>query len=582
MAEVFDLVIRGGMIFDGSGGDSFVGDVGIREGRIAQVGDIAAGCGNREIPAEGRIVTPGFVDIHTHYDGQAVWSNRMTPSSAHGVTTVVIGNCGVGFAPCRPADRRVLIETMEGVEDIPGIVMAEGLTWEWESFPEFLDHLESRHWDVDVAAYLPHSPLRVFVMGDRGARREPASAEDLAQMRTLVREAIGAGAIGVASSRLYLHRTHTGEQIPSFEATQPELDSLAGGMADAGAGVFQMVLNGGAAAWEDELSVLVTVAERSGRPAMFTLGTDNTGTRDHLGALRAIEQANARGVSVTGQVLPRPIGIVSGHELTLNPFCLCPSYAALRNLPLEEKLQKLRDPEVRRDIVAERPAPADPISEMVRAWDWIFPLGDVPDYAPDPSQSVGAVARALGVPPEEVAYDMMMRQDGREKLLHAVANFQHGRMDVLHDLLLHPNTVVGLGDGGAHYGMVCDASYPTFLLTYWVRDRNEGKISLPQAVKLLSRDPAISVGLLDRGLIAPGYKADINIIDPHQLTLLGPTIAYDLPGGNRRLDQAAIGYSATILNGEVVHEDDRPTGVYSGRLVRGARKNPKSAQRLLH
>ena len=569
-----DLLVRGGTIVDGSGGEPFAGDVAIQDGVIVSVGAFT-GEAREVIDATGLTVTPGFVDIHTHYDGQAIWSEELSPSSSHGVTTVVIGNCGVGFAPCRDADHDRLIRLMEGVEDIPGVVMAEGLSWDWESFPDYLNALEARPRDIDVAALLPHSPLRVFVMGERGAQREAATADDLEKMQALTREALDAGAIGFATSRLLIHRTKAGENIPSYQADVEELKAIAGAMRDADTGVLQMVLDAPFSSWTDELAHLLTVAKAAGRPATFTLGTSNTGEPVWQDALRICEEANEQGLKISPQILPRPVGMICGFELSSHPFSLCPSYEAIAALPLVQQLPYLRDPEFRAKLLAERPHDGHPLAMMTRNWDWIFPLSDPPNYEPPAESSVGAQARSLDITPEEVAYDLLMNGgDGKGMLYTTLGNFYNGRLDTIHDLITHPDTVMGLGDGGAHYAAICDASYPTFLLTYWTRDRDGPRLSIPQAVRALTSRPAETMGLRDRGRIAPGYKADINIIDLNALHLHAPQVRYDLPGGGRRLDQKATGFVATIVSGEVIRRSDDATGARPGRLVRGAQIVP--------
>jgi len=569
----FDLVLRGGLIVDGSGGEPFAGDVAIRGGIIAAVGDVK-GRGAREIDVAGRIVTPGFVDVHTHYDGQAIWSDRLNPSSQHGVTTVVAGNCGVGFAPCRPADHDLLINVMEGVEDIPGVVMADGLSWDWETFPQYLDALETRPRDIDIAAYLPHSPLRVYAMGERGAAREPANDDDLAKMRRLAKEAIEAGALGFATSRTFIHRTASGQQIPSFDASDAELSAIAEGLADAGDGIIQVVLDVPMRTWDEELGMLRNVMRSSGRPATFTFGAPNSGPRMWEPVLAMLNDARAEGQELSAQVFPRPIGMIAGLELSTNPFCLCPSYAPIAALPFEEKVAAMRDPGVRAKLISEAPAEGHPLTQMGRAWDWMFPLNDPPDYEPPLETSVAAVARQRGVTPEEVAYDMLLEDDGHAMLLIALGNFYEGRLDTVKMLLERPDTLVGLGDGGAHYGVICDASFPTFTLAHWVRDRRENRMTLADAVRMLAWTPARTVGLHDRGLLAPGYKADMNVIDLDRLRLCRPEVRYDLPAGGRRLDQRAEGYDLTIVSGTIIAEKDQPTSARPGRLVRGTRAAP--------
>lgn len=565
MSAAYDLVIRGGTIVDGSGAVPVAGDVAVKDGVIAAVGAVT-GSGAEEIDAAGRIVTPGFVDIHTHYDGQAIWSDRLSPSSSHGVTTVVMGNCGVGFAPCRPADHDLLVKVMEGVEDIPGVVMAEGLPWTWETFPQYLDALEARPRDIDVAAYLPHSPLRVYVMGQRGADREAATPDDLAKMRALTRSAMEAGALGFATSRLVIHRTADGQQIPTFDASVEELKAITAGMADAGSGTLQIVLDA-YRGMDNEFPILRAVVESSGRPATFTLGAGNAGPPNWISTLENLSAATAAGLHITGQVLPRPIGLVCGLELTIHPFVTCPSYRAVADLPHAEKVKALRDPALKQKLISETPEPGHPLTVMGRNWAWMFPLNDPPDYAQPLSNSMAGQAKAQGRTPEGVAYDRLLENDGHSLLYVTIGNFHDGKLDAVHEMLSHPDCVIGLGDGGAHYGAICDASFPTSMLTHWVRD--SGRIDLATAVRMLSRKPAEAVGLKDRGLLQPGYKADINVIDDKNLKLHIPTIVRDLPAGGRRLDQRADGYDATIVAGHIIRRKDEATGALPGRLVRG-------------
>lgn len=568
----YDFVLRGGLIVDGGGGEPFIGDVAVTGDRICAVGTVE-GRGIREIDVAGRIVTPGFVDIHTHYDGQAVWSERMTPSSAHGVTTVVIGNCGVGFAPCRAGDRDLLINVMEGVEDIPGVVMAEGLAWDWETFPEFLDTLEARPRDIDVAAYLPHSPLRVFAMGARGAARETATPDDLRRMRALAREAVEAGALGFATSRTFIHRTAAGTPIPSFEAAHEELAEIAMGLADAGGGIVQAVMDVPQREWAEELATLREVIRRSGRPATFTFGAPNSGPPIWRPVLDVLDEAQANGEDLSAQIFPRPIGMIVGLEMSTHPFALSPSFQPIAKLPLAEKVAAMRDPALRGRLLAEGPAKGHPLAAMGRSWSFMFPLGDPPNYEPDAMESVAARAARAGTIPEEIAYDLLLEDEGRAMLYVALGNFHENRLDAVREIMAHPSTVLGLGDGGAHYGSICDASYPTFMLAYWVRDRSDG-FMLGQAIRMLAHDPARVVGLADRGLIAPGYKADLNVIDLDCVALRKPVLRSDLPAGGRRLDQDAVGYDMTIVSGRIIAEHGVPTRERPGKLVRGAQPAP--------
>ncbi len=574
----YDTVIRGGTVVDGSGDAPFRADVAVKNGLIAEVGTVT-GTGAREIDATGLLVTPGFVDLHTHYDGQAIWSDRLTPSSAHGVTTAVMGNCGVGFAPCRAEDHDVLVDVMAGVEDIPGVVMVDGLPWHWETFPEFLDAVASRQRDIDVAAFLPHSPLRVYVMGRRGVECEPATAQDLAQMRKLAAEAVSAGALGFASSRFTLHKTASGQPIPSYEAAREEIEAIARGVDDAGGGLIQFVPDLVAGDYEPALRTVFEVAAEVGLPVTFTLAIGNAGEPYFLDALMMVEKANrlAGGADpvVTAQIFPRPIGLVLGLELSGNPFVTYPSYREIAVLPLAERIAEMAKPEVRQRILSDKPdSGGHPLMFASQAWDYMFPLGDPPNYEPSPAESIAARAHARGVSPAEEAYDRLLDDDGHAMLLVTLANFRDGCLNTVAELIRRDDVVLGLGDGGAHYGMICDASFPTYLLTHWVRDRPSGRLTMAEAVRELTSVPARVAGLADRGRIAVGYKADLNIIDATTLRLHRPVVTHDLPAGGRRLDQTADGYVATFVSGEVIAENGVPTAARPGRLVRGRQPAP--------
>lgn len=576
----YDLVIRNGTIVDGLGGEPYLGDVGVRDGVIKAVGTVD-GTGEREIDATGLLVTPGFVDLHTHYDGQSIWSDRLNPSSAHGVTTVLMGNCGVGFAPCRAEDHDVLVDVMAGVEDIPGVVMTDGLPWTWETFPEYLDALEAGKRDIDVAVYLPHSPLRVYVMGQRGANREPATAEDLAKMRALAKEAMEVGALGFASSRLTIHKTQSGSPIPSYDAAREEIEEIAKGVVDGGGGLLQFVPDIPAGGYQPVLQTVFDVAGEVGLPVTFTMVVANSGEPTWPDAITMVEKANKKaneragvGVGFTAQLLPRPIGLIIGLQLSANPFVLYPSYREIAHLPLAERVAEMRKPEVRARILADKPGEGHPILYAAQMWDWIFPLGDQPNYEPDPSASIGALARARGVRPIEEVYDRLLDDDGHAMLLVATSNLENNSLNTVGELLHRDDVVLGLGDGGAHYGMICDASYPTFMLAHWARDRASGRFSVAEAVRELTSVPARLAGLGDRGRIAVGYKADLNVIDHAGLRLHKPVITYDLPAGGRRLDQTADGYVATIVSGEVIALGGVPTDARPGKLIRGRQPTP--------
>lgn len=578
----YDLIIRNGTIVDGLGGEPYVGDVAVADNVIVAVGPqnrpVNGTTASREIDATGLLVTPGFVDLHTHYDGQSIWSDRLTPSSAHGVTTVVMGNCGVGFAPCRQSDHDVLVDVMAGVEDIPGVVMTDGLPWTWETFPEYMDALDAGKRDIDVAAYLPHSPLRVYVMGQRGADREPATEDDLAKMRALAKEAIEAGALGFASSRLTIHKTESGSPIPSYDAAREEIEEIARGVVDGGGGLLQFVPDIPSGGYQPVLQTVFDVAEDVGLPLTFTLVVANSGDPSWPDAITMIEKANSRAgtadAQFTAQLLPRPIGLIIGLQLSANPFVLYPSYREIAHLPLAERVAEMRKPEVRARILADKPGQGHPILFVAQMWDWIYPLGEDPDYEPDPSTSIGARARAKGVEPMEEAYDRLLDDEGRAMLLVATSNLQGNSLDTVGELLHRDDVVLGLGDGGAHYGMICDASYSTYFLTHWARDRKSGRFTVPEAVRELTSVPARIAGLSDRGRIAVGYKADLNVIDHAALRLHKPVINHDLPAGGRRLDQTADGYVATIVSGEIIAEHGVPTAARPGKLVRGRQPSP--------
>lgn len=569
----FDVVIRGGILFDGLGNPEQRADIAISDGRIAAIGQID-GTGKEEIDAEGRILTPGFVDVHTHYDGQATWENRLAPSSNHGVTTVLMGNCGVGFAPCKPEQRDMLVAVMEGVEDVPEIVMTEGLPWNWETFPEYLDTLETRELDIDIAAQLPHSALRVYVMGERAADHQPPTASDLDQMRALTTEAIRAGALGVSTSRNLMHRTKAGQLAPSLFSEEDELAALAHGLRDAGDGVYQLIprVTGSA---KDEFALMRRLAETSGRPLSYTLLQMPSGDPDEWRiSLAALSAAQQDGVPIRAQVAPRPVGMLYGLDLSFHPFSLHPSFRPLLDKPLAEKVAAMRDPAFKARLLAEEPEDTNPVSiAMVKAFRFAYPMGTEPNYEPDLADRIDNRADVLGLTAEEYAYDKLLEQDGRAILYQPGANYRDGNLDAVHEMLVHPDTIVGLADGGAHYGMICDASFPTFFLKRWTGDADENqRIPLSKAIAALTSEPADMIGLGDRGRLVVGAKADINIIDLDALNLHMPSVANDLPAGGRRLRQGAEGYVATLVSGVITYRNGEPTGALPGRLIRGTQK----------
>ena len=565
MAE-FDLVVRGGQVIDGRGTEGRTADVAVRDGTIALVGKVA-GKGKQEIAADGAIVTPGFVDIHTHYDGQVTWANRLHPSSHHGVTTVVMGNCGVGFAPVRPNDHDMLIELMEGVEDIPGAILDEGLSWDWETFPEYMDVLAQREFDMDVGAQIPHAALRVYVMGQRGADREPATTEEIAEMRRIVAEGAAAGALGVSTSRFLNHRTSKGAPTPSLNAEYEELLGLALGLQDAGRGVFDMVselddLN-------QEFDYFRGMVAESGRPMSISLaqGLNECGWR---AVLSKIEQANADGLVMRAQVAPRPIGVLMGLTTTLCPFSTRRAYKEIAGLPVAERIKAMREPARRAAILADEPTRGFAVMHQKMAEGHkVWLLSDPPDYEPAPESSMAARAAAAGQDVWSYIYDRLIENEGKNILYSPFANYDDNNLDCCREMILHEHTVMGLGDGGAHVGTICDASFITTLFTHWGRDRERGeRIDLPTLVKNQTHDTARALDLNDRGAIAPGLKADLNVIDFDNLNLRVPEMVQDLPAGGWRFEQKTSGYLATVVSGEVTYRNGEATDALPGRLIR--------------
>ncbi len=571
MERAYDVVIRGGTVFDGTGSEGRETDIGVKDGMIAAVGKIS-GNGREEVDARGKIVTPGFVDVHTHYDGQATWDERMQPSSWHGVTTVVMGNCGVGFAPCRPDDHDRLIRLMEGVEDIPHPVLAQGLKWNWESYPDYLDAIAERRFDVDIGSQLPHAALRVYVMGERGANREPATEADINAMSAIAKRAMEAGALGFSTSRTLNHRTSDGQPTPTLTAGEDELTGIAMGLKAAGKGVLQVVSD--FTDPEAEFAMLRRIVEKSGRPLSFSLLQSPIAKDTWKLQLKMLEDAVAAGLEMRAQVALRPVGLLFGFELTANPFSTHATYREIAKLPFAERIARLRDPEFRARLLVDHSTNPDG-SKRLMAWERQILMKDSPDYEPTPDQSVAAEAARRGVSPEEVALDHMMSNDGRGMLYLPFLNYTEGNLDPAYAMMMHKHTVPGLSDGGAHVGMICDGSFPTSNLTLGTRDRTRGpKVPLAAMIKMQSRDTAEALGLYDRGLITPGYRADINVIDYDKLHLHAPQVAYDLPAGGRRLIQRADGYVATMVAGQITYRDGEPTGALPGRLLRGAQCAP--------
>ncbi|MFW6093238.1 MAG: N-acyl-D-amino-acid deacylase family protein [Pseudomonadota bacterium] len=571
----FDLLITGGTLIDGSGAEPRQCDIGVKNGRIASLDPGPGAKADEVIDARGQIVTPGFVDVHTHYDGQTTWDERLKPSSNLGTTTVVMGNCGVGFAPCRQDDHDVLIQLMEGVEEIPGTAMAEGLPWNWETFPEYLDALEARRRDIDVAALVPHGPVRVFVMGERGVQREPATAEDIAGMQRVIADALSAGAVGFSTSRTLVHRSSTGDFIPTYAAATDELKQLGEVLSGEQGHVFQFISD-----WEDpesEFDMLRHTSRRTGAKGTFTLldlGNEAPdGTPLWQYHLRNVEAAQSEGLDIRGQVLSRPVGMLMGHPASMSPFSRRPTFAALGDLPHAERMAELRKPEVREKILNEENVnPHMFVRIFEKRFDHMYPLEEPINYLPAAEDSVAARAAAEGRDPEAWLYDYFLGNDGANLVYIPATNFSEN----IPTLLKHRNTVSALGDGGAHVGSICDTSANLYVLTKWVKERRE--IELPAAIHMLTRQPAELYSLFDRGLVAEGMVADLNVIDYDKLALRTPHIVADLPAGGRRFLQDADGLSVTVKSGEVIFRDGSHTSALPGTLLRGKRQDPRAAR----
>jgi len=567
-----DIVIRNGTIVDGTGAPAFTGDVAIDGGTITQVGG-KAGPGKREVQADGRLVTPGWVDVHTHYDGQATWDPVLAPSSWHGVTTILFGNCGVGFAPVRGRDHQALIDLMEGVEDIPGIALAEGLKWDWEGFPSYLDALARLPRTIDIATQVPHHPLRVFVMGDRAIRREQATADDIAEMSRLTEEALRAGAFGFTTSRTDQHKTPTGDLVPGRFAEEEELLGIGRALGRAGRGAFGLLSD-----FDNEAAEFAWMRKfhkETGRPLWFLLTDRNNDPSRWVRLMDGVRAARKDGAQITAQVAGRPVGVLLGLITSLNPFAARPSFAAMAHLSVEDRLARLRDPAVRAQILSEEASPKlldilPPLQRPIAtAWERLFLLGDPPDYEPPPERSIKSLAARTNQSPAEYCYDYLTGEDGRRMLFFPVTNYVHGDHGVVHQMITDPHTVLGLSDGGAHCGLICDSSLPSFMLTHWARDRSRGpQLPLEFIVRRTTSETADFFGFHDRGRLQPGKKADLNVIDFDSLRLHHPEMIYDLPAGGKRLVQRVDGYDMTLVSGTPVFENGQETGARPGQLVR--------------
>lgn len=581
-APMYDLAITRATLVDGTGGEPFSADVAVTGGRIALIGKLD-GPARRTLSADGALLTPGFVDLHTHYDGQVSWDPELAPSSLHGVTTAVMGNCGVGFAPVRPSDRQTLIRLMEGVEDIPGAALAEGIRWQWESFPEYMSVLDASPHAIDYAMQVPHDALRVYVMGERAVRGEPATGEDITAMRGLLREALIAGAAGFSTGRSDNHRSADGKPTPASEATIAELTGLAAAFEGLSHGVLQAVsdfdIDAGPARFEPEFEVLYAMARAaSGHKTSLSLIQRDAASDQWERILAGLERANAEGIPMRAQVAARGIGVLLGLTATFHPFVGFPSYKKIAHLPLDERVRILSNPEYKQKLLTERSeplagdgSPVPPLADkLLEHIDFIamrlFRIGEIPNYEPDIQSSLYGEAMANGQKPLELVYDAMLADGGKELLYFPLFNYTSRNLDTVERMLKHPLALAGLSDGGAHVGTVCDASYPTFMLQHWHRDT--GKFPLSRVVSMLSRETAAHMGMTDRGVIAVGMRADLNVIDLPKLRVFRPELRCDLPSGGKRLIQEAEGYVATVVGGEIIRDERGLTGVYPGRLVR--------------
>ena len=582
-ASMHDLVIRHAHLVDGTGAPGRPADIAISHGVITEVAPDISGPAGRVIDAEGLVVTPGFVDIHTHFDGQATWDPILAPSSQHGVTSLVMGNCGVGFAPARPtdADHAWLIGLLEGVEDIPGTALAEGLTWDWETFPEYLGALKRRSWTVDVGTQVAHAPLRAYVMGERGADpAEVPTAEELEQMARQVREGLRGGALGFTTSRTYIHRTKDGKPLGTRFSKVDELTALASALADEQSGVIQLISDAYLSPDEElaasEMALMEEIARTCGRPMSMTVQQPFDAPDRWKKMVAWTNDAASRGIDLSTQVAPRPIGVLHGLDASITPFVLCPTFGKLSLLPRAQRIAELHKAEVREAILREHPEnlrrASGVLLDLCSAFGAIFPMTDPVDYEPGPDKSVAAIAAREGRTPAEVTYDLLLNDNGRQLLYMPLFNYVSGNLDAVREMLLSPRSIIGLSDAGAHCGAISDASFTTTALAHWTRDRTRGeKLPLEFMVHHVTQRTARHVGWNDRGVVAPGMVADLNVIDMDALAAAPPRLVNDLPAGGRRLVQDARGYVATVKSGVVTFENGEHTGALPGRFVAGAR-----------
>ena len=567
---MYDLVIRNGTIYDGKGEKPYLADLAVTGKTITKIGVIEE-AGTKEIDAKGKIVTPGFVDIHTHYDGQVTWDPYLRPSTYHGVTTVVMGNCGVGFSPCKPEKRDWLIGLMEGVEDIPGTALHEGIDWEWETFPEYLDSLEKKPLAIDVVTQIPHGAVRAFVMGERGITQEKASEEEISQMGEIVKEAIKVGAFGFSTSRTEKHRDSSGSLTPSITADKDELVEIAKAVGELDKGVLQGISD--FYDFQSEFDIFKEMSFASGRPISITVEQQDARPEWWLQLLDGIKEAQDNGIRMYGQVPPRATGILMGLTASLNPFTLYPSFLEISNLPLDQKVELMKDPDFKKKILLEKPVSiGNPLlDEIITSFNKMFRLGEPANYEPDPELSVLSESKRLNLIPQEIVYDMLLEKDGRALIYHPLFNYEFGNLNHVETMLKHPYTIAGLGDAGAHCGAISDASFPTTLIQHWGRDRDRGeKLPLETLIRMQTYETSQLLGIKDRGLLVEGLKADINVIDFDNLTIHEPEIVNDLPAGGRRLVQKASGYSYTIVSGKIAFKDGESTGKLNGQLLRSS------------
>ena len=565
---MYDLIIKNGTVYDGTGDKPFVADIAIKGRKIEAIGELDE-VSKQTINAEGKVVAPGFVDIHTHYDGQVTWDPYLRPSTYHGVTTVVMGNCGVGFSPCKPEERDWLISLMEGVEDIPGTALHEGINWQWESFPEYLDILENKPLAIDVGTQIPHGAVRAYVMGQRGIDREEATQEEIDRMSQIVKEAIQAGAFGFSTSRTEKHRDSSGALTPSITAHKNELVSIANSIGELNSGVLQGISD--FYDFESEFDIFKEMSQSSGRPISITVEQMDQRPDWWHQLLDGIEAAQNKGINMYGQVPPRATGINMGLEVTLNPFTFYPSFYDLSKKSLEEKVATMRDPKFKKKLLSEQPVSiGNPlVEEITQSFNKMFRLGDPANYEPDPDSSFEAIAKKQNISPQEVAYDCLLEKEGKALIYHPLFNYLPGNLDFVEKMLNHPYSISGLGDAGAHCGAISDASFPTTLIQHWGRDRTRGKkIPLEKLISMQTLETSRLLGISDRGVLKEGYKADINVIDFDNLTLHEPEVLHDLPAGGRRLVQKASGYEYTIVSGQIAFENGEATGALNGRLIR--------------